>query len=282
MIACFGEVLVDCLPDKNLIGGAPFNVAINLTRLGREVRFISQIGNDEFGKSIYTLAQKEQINTSVSVSEQLETGYVSVNFTNNEPQYTIQENTAWNYIQYKTLDSYPSHFIFGSLATYFQPNLKTFKKYKNLFPQALFVCDLNIRKPFITDDHIIFCLENADFLKINEEELSELYRIFSFTDENQLFHYLLQTFNVKYLLITLGSQGAIFISSSQKLKQSSSPISPSDFKDTIGAGDGFLSAFLHYWIDSSKPQYALEKALAYASKICQNEGAILPNQDLIA
>ena len=133
MIACFGEVLVDCLPDKNLIGGAPFNVAINLKRLGREVRFISQIGYDDFGKRIYALAQKEHINTSLSVYEELKTGYVSVNFINNEPQYTIQENTAWNYIQYKTLDVSPSHFIFGSLATYFQQNLKTFEKYKNHF-----------------------------------------------------------------------------------------------------------------------------------------------------
>ncbi len=50
MIVSFGEVLMDCLPDHNLIGGAPFNVAINLKRMGNTVEFISKVGKDDFGQ----------------------------------------------------------------------------------------------------------------------------------------------------------------------------------------------------------------------------------------
>ena len=52
-IVAFGEVLMDCLPDKNVIGGAPFNVAIHLKRFGNQVTFVSQIAKDDFGNEIY-------------------------------------------------------------------------------------------------------------------------------------------------------------------------------------------------------------------------------------
>ncbi|MBA4321171.1 MAG: carbohydrate kinase, partial [Flavobacterium sp.] len=48
-IIAFGEVLMDCLPDKNVIGGAPFNVAIHLKRFGNQVTFVSKIAKDDFG-----------------------------------------------------------------------------------------------------------------------------------------------------------------------------------------------------------------------------------------
>ena len=57
-IIAFGEVLMDCLPDKNVIGGAPFNVAIHLKRFGNEVAFISQISDDKFGQEIFEFAKK--------------------------------------------------------------------------------------------------------------------------------------------------------------------------------------------------------------------------------
>ncbi len=50
-ITVFGEVLFDCFPNgKQVLGGAPFNVAWHLQALGDDPTFISQIGDDTLGK----------------------------------------------------------------------------------------------------------------------------------------------------------------------------------------------------------------------------------------
>lgn len=274
MIACLGEVLIDCLPEKNVIGGAPFNVAINLKRFNQNVEFISHIGDDEFGKMIYDLAQKEKIASSISISNQLPTGYVSVDFVENEPKYTIHENTAWQSIDFKNLNQSPDYFVFGSLATFFVDNKTTLLKYRNAYPQALYICDLNIRPPFISEEHILFCLEHSDFLKINEDECQELKRILKVSSTLDLFEKLSKDYHIPYTLLTEGSKGATFYDGNI-VSDSPKSIPTHIFKDAIGAGDGFLAAFLNEWTENNNPQTALKEALKHASKICQNEGAIL-------
>ena len=49
-VAVFGEVLWDIIEGKEYIGGAPFNLACHLKKLGVDVIFISAVGNDERGK----------------------------------------------------------------------------------------------------------------------------------------------------------------------------------------------------------------------------------------
>ena len=231
MIICFGEVLIDCLPNQTLIGGAPFNVAINLKRFGLEVAFVSQIGNDDFGDKIHQLAKEEKIDSFIKKSDGLPTGHVNVTFIDQEPKYTIEKNTAWHYIKYQEPKSTPSHFIFGSLATFFDFNKKTLCNYKESYPQTKFVCDLNIREPYISDSHILFCLETANFLKINEDELSHLYQIFDIHNEKDLFDFLQDKFNIEQLLITLGDKGARFLNKSGSYQEHPTPIPKRDFKE---------------------------------------------------
>ena len=63
---CFGEALVDLLPDRRgrlrdcerfevHSGGAPANVAVGLARLGLATAFVGVVGEDEFG---HLLARK--------------------------------------------------------------------------------------------------------------------------------------------------------------------------------------------------------------------------------
>ena len=59
-VLCFGEALVDLLPDRRgrlrdcerfevHSGGAPANVAVGLARLGVRSAFYGVVGDDEFG-----------------------------------------------------------------------------------------------------------------------------------------------------------------------------------------------------------------------------------------
>ena len=67
MVLSFGEVLIDCLPNGNVIGGAPFNVAIHLKRLGEGSGIISKIGQDELGdeiKSFFSICKQNSVRIS--------------------------------------------------------------------------------------------------------------------------------------------------------------------------------------------------------------------------
>ena len=47
-IGIFGEVLFDCFPDgREVLGGAPFNVAWHLHAFGQSPVFVSRVGDDE-------------------------------------------------------------------------------------------------------------------------------------------------------------------------------------------------------------------------------------------
>ena len=52
-VCVFGEVLYDCFPDgKEILGGAPFNVAWHLSGFGQSPLFVSRVGDDPAGREI--------------------------------------------------------------------------------------------------------------------------------------------------------------------------------------------------------------------------------------
>jgi fructokinase len=275
MIVSFGEVLMDCLPKKNIIGGAPFNVAINLKRMGNEVKFMSRAGTDEFGEEILNLAQTEKLQKEIQKDNKIKTGIVSVQFEDDEPLYTIEEDVAWNNILYREVKDI-KHLIYGSLATFKESNRKVFKQLRRENKPAICICDLNLRAPFYDDKHIIFCLKNADLLKVNEEEWNVILTLYS-KPEKVLIEYFRSDYDILGVIVTRGNRGASYLSVQEKIHVKSEKISDKEFKDTIGAGDGFLAAFLNEWIISKNNILALEKGIAHASKICKNVGAILPS-----
>lgn len=58
------------------LAGAEVNVSIGLKRLGHKVRYITKLGQDPFGKYIYKVLSKEQIDTSyVKFDEKNPTGF---------------------------------------------------------------------------------------------------------------------------------------------------------------------------------------------------------------
>ena len=51
-VLIFGEVLFDCLPDHQALGGAPFNVVWALSGFGLKPILISAVGDDALGNQI--------------------------------------------------------------------------------------------------------------------------------------------------------------------------------------------------------------------------------------
>ena len=63
-ILIVGEVLIDMVENHKAfnfsVGGAPFNVAYNISSLGSEVSFVGQVGDDYFGKYILDLVKDKE------------------------------------------------------------------------------------------------------------------------------------------------------------------------------------------------------------------------------
>lgn len=279
MIA-FGEVLMDCLPDKNAIGGAPFNVAVHLKRFGNQVTFISKIADDDFGKEIFDFAKNENIEQGISFDKNHPTGFVSVEFVENEPHYTIETEKAWQFIDYVAINNPVDVFIYGSLALYFEKNQTTFLQYKTENPVAIFVCDLNLRGDFFSEKTINLCLSNTTILKVNDDEWMYLQKIYKQTTDDQLLNYLKNTFNLIKIIRTQSKKGALVYWDNTVVHESTTMISDDLFKDAIGAGDGFLACFLHFCFKENDVHKALKKALIFAAKICQFSGAIPSDKNI--
>lgn len=276
----FGEVLMDCLPDKNLIGGAPFNVAIHLKRFGNQVIFISQISNDEFGTAIIDFAKSENIHQGISIDDMFSTGSVSVVFIDKEPHYTIEAEKSWQYITYLKLEKPVDVFVYGSLALYFETNQATFLQYKNENPNAIFVCDLNFRGNFYSEKTINLCLSNASILKINDDEWIFLKKLYKQTTDNELLDYLKNSFGLVKIIRTQSKEGVVVYWDGVIIQEPANYVSDEVFIDAIGAGDGFLSCFLNFYLKDNDVRKALKKALFFAAQICQFSGAI-PNDQSI-
>lgn len=118
---CFGEVLWDIFPTGTRAGGAPFNVAYNLDKMGLEVKMISKIGNDDLGNQLLGQIKNWDISTEhIQTDVEKSTGTVLATFDENgEAHYDIINDVAWDHIEitqeHKELIKNSEAFVFGSL-----------------------------------------------------------------------------------------------------------------------------------------------------------------------
>jgi fructokinase len=259
---------MDCLPDKNVIGGAPFNVAIHLNRLGEDAGIISKIGEDELGEQIQDFLTREGVGAYVQKDNQYKTGHVTVKFIDGQPDYTIHAGCGWEFLDFKPTQA-PDYFMFGSLALHFEQNKSSFLAYKEEFKDSTFICDINLRKPFYSNENIELCLSSADILKINDEELDYLGEKYGV--DNPIV-WLKDKYNISKIILTKGSQGATAYWDGEEVD---CPIEPvANLVDTVGAGDSFTALFIHGLIHGLPLSDNLKRATDFAALICQNSGAV--------
>ena len=264
----FGEILWDVYPNEKHIGGAPLNFAAHFAKQGGESYMLSAVGNDELGKSALDLLRGWDIKTDyVSVSKRNETGKCIVALDSKGiPNYSLLDNVAYDYITKPDLSNEKfDAFYFGSLALRNKPNRQTVSEIirDNSF-QEIFV-DINIRKPFVSEDAVNLAFRNATVIKISDEELALVTNMLF----NAEYDYIKASKiigekfnNIKIVIITLGEKGAFaydcrkditYSCEAQKVKVIS----------TVGAGDSFSATFLNKYLNG----LSIEHCLKLASKV---------------
>ena len=258
---CFGEILWDILPDAQLPGGAPMNVAYHLNQLGVPATMISRTGKDELGRKLLDFISSKNVPIQfIQEDEQYDTGTVLATVSENHVSYDIIQPVAWDYIEYsialQRLVSATPYFIFGSLVARNETSRQTL--FELLESATHKVLDINLRKPHYEKSTLDYLLQHADILKLNEDELEILsgWYGFSGTDEDRIKSFR-DRFHLHTVITTRGDKGAIVWQDGVFCKHKGYKVKVAD---TIGSGDAFLAGFLSKTINGA----GLEEATAFA------------------
>lgn len=278
-IHIFGEVLYDCFPDgRQVLGGAPFNVAWHLQAFGLAPNFISRIGNDAPGRSIAAKMQDwGMCLNNLQTDTQRPTGKVQVQLHNGEPRYDIVENCAYDFIQPPAPGSPHSQGMFyhGSLALRHPVSAAALAAYKACHHGKIFV-DVNLRAPWWHQNGLIRLLQEAAWVKLNAAELAELG--FAADSPEQAMLDFRQRFELDGLIVTCGAQGALALDNQQRMHR----VSPGQIEtvvDTVGAGDAFAAVTLLGLLRDWPLELTLKRAQDFAGALVSQRGATVENID---
>ncbi len=284
IVVGMGEALWDVLPEGKKIGGAPANFAYHVSQFGLPSCVVSAIGNDALGKEIienFTSKGLDQLIAEVPYP----TGTVQVEIDQTGiPLYDIKENVAWDNIPYtEHLDALAKRtkaVCFGSLAQRNVVSRNTINHFLATMPKdddSLIVFDVNLRQGFYNKEILCKSMQNCNILKINDEELITVSRMFGYPgiDLQDKCWILLGKYNLKMLILTCGINGSYVFTPGNVSFQ---PTPKVEVADTVGAGDSFTAAFIASILKGKSVTEAHSIAVKTSAYVCTQKGAmpILP------
>jgi fructokinase len=276
-----GEVLWDLLPAGPQLGGAPANFAYHAHALGAQARVVTRIGDDNYGREILHRFQAQGIaDDTVQVDDTAPTGTVAVAVSDQGiPNYIIHENVAWDRLALtpealravREADA----ICFGCLAQRGELSRATIQRLAaTAAADVLRVFDINLRQNYFSQEIIEQSLRLANVLKLNDDELPVLAKLFSLTGSTQQqIQWLAQEFGLRLVALTRGPAGSLLF---QAGCWSDCPSVPIKVVDTVGAGDAFTAALvlgLLLKIDLDKINALADEV---ARHVCSQVGATPP------
>lgn len=279
-----GEVLLDLPPGQRLLGGAPANVAFRLNELQVPATLVSAIGPDEEGEWILDQLKQNSVDVSaIQKNESYKTGTVEVTIDPlNKIDYTICNRVAYEHIKYPSeliKNIAPSHVYFGTLIQREEESRNTLKEVlKNIPTPTIRVVDVNLRKDCYTKESCLFCLENANILKISEEEIQELARICEFPGyaPAEIAGWISKEFKPDRLYLTRGENGAALYTNGTMYENFGVKLETSEIGNLIGCGDSFCAAAIVSDVMGFGPEKSLEYCCEVASEVARTVGGMVP------
>ena len=263
------------------MGGAPFNFAFHTKNLGMPACFISRIGNDTEGKEIIKRLKQYKFKTdNIQIDYKHGTGRVIVELDSNGiPAFNILPDAAYDYIEFDSaitslLYKNTELIYFGTLAQRSEYGFKTIQHIlSKRHPETKCLYDINIRPYCFTKPVIVESLKQCDVLKLNDEELKILKKIFAFGKSNRKFiKYLMIKYDIEMISLTKGENGSELFSVDKYYRIKPSKLG--NVVDTVGAGDAYTAILSIGYIQKWPPEQILDKTTEFAARICEIKGAI--------
>ncbi len=287
-IVGLGEALWDVLPDGKQLGGAPANFAFHAAQFGNKAIAISAVGQDKLGEETLEAFNSKGLNY-IMPQIPYATGTVQVVLDDEGiPTYDIKENVAWDNIPFtKEIEEIAKKccaVCWGSLAQRNIVSRSTIHKFLEAMPKdkkCLKIFDINLRQNFYTKEIIQNSLQECNILKINDEELITIGRMFGYPglDIRNKCWLILGKYNLDMLVLTCGVNGSYVFSSGKVSFQETPQV---EVADTVGAGDSFTGAFCSGILSGMNVEDAHKLAVKVSAYVCTQKGAmpLLP-QNLI-
>lgn len=281
-----GEALFDVLPEGKKLGGAPANFAYHVSQFGIESCVVSAKGDDELGKELIAELDVHHLNYQIETVD-YPTGTVQVSLdANGIPAYDIKEGAAWDNMPFTpALEEKAKNctaVCFGSLAQRNEVSRNTIHRFLDTMPNEegrYKVFDINLRQGFFTKEIITESIKRCNILKINDEELITISRIFGYPgiDLQNKCWLLLGKYNLKMLILTCGVNGSYVFTPGEVSFIETPKV---EVADTVGAGDSFTGAFVASILRGKSVREAHELAVKVSAYVCTQNGAmpVLPEE----
>ena len=278
LVVGLGEVLWDMLPEGRKIGGAPVNFAYHAGQFGIDTMVVSAIGNDKLGEDTIAEMNGKHLN-HIFPSVPYPTGSVQVSLDEKGvPAYDIKENVAWDNIPFTNeIESVARNcraVCFGSLAQRNAVSRSTIRKFIESTPSGCIrIFDINLRQNFYTSNVIRDSLELCNILKINDEEIMLVSRMFNYDSSNieNVCRTIMEDFSLEMVILTCGTKGSYIFT---KGGVSFMPTPKVNVADTVGAGDSFTGSFCAAILRGLPVAEAHKKAVEVSAYVCTQNGAM--------
>ena len=258
MILCCGEALIDMVAAPSLdgpdgfvphSGGAVFNTAIALGRLGARTGMLTGMSRDMFGDQLADALKASDVDTTHIIRSDRPSTLAFVKLEDGQASYSFfDENSAGRMIRAEDMPALPSDItalFFGGISLASDPSASAYAALleRQGGPRAVMI-DPNIRPLFITDAdgyrrRMAAMISQADIVKVSDEDLDWLNPA-PLTQAEKI-SAMLDT-GPSVVIVTQGAAGAI-----ATLADGTSitvPAVKTHVVDTIGAGDTFNAGFL--------------------------------------
>ncbi len=256
MIVCCGEALIDMLPRETTLGekgfapyagGAVFNTAIALGRLGMPTGFFTGLSDDMMGDILRETLAASDVDFSFAKVSSRPTTIAFVKLLDGQASYAFyDEGTAGRMITEADLPVLPESceaLHFGAISLIQEPCGSTYEALMaRECKRRVISFDPNIRPGFIADkekhvDRVRRMAAMSDILKFSDEDLD--WFGLEGDDDVRAAYWLGQ--GTKLVVITRGAEGATAYTSGLKVSVPSERVT---VVDTVGAGDTFDAGIL--------------------------------------
>ncbi|NAZ36536.1 carbohydrate kinase [Rubellimicrobium sp. CFH 75288] len=256
MILCCGEALIDMLP-RTLpdgeaafaphAGGAVFNTAVALGRLGAPAGFLCGLSSDLFGDLLRETLAAAGVDSSLSPVSGRPTTLAFVRLRDGHASYTFyDEGTALRMLSPADLPALPPRveaLFLGGISLVGEPCGSAFEALQaREAGSRVTMLDPNVRPSFVADEgayraRIDRMIARADILKVSDEDLRWLAGPGDPTDQARA----LLARGPRLVLVTRGAAGASGHLPEGHVEVEAPQVAVAD---TVGAGDTFNAGVL--------------------------------------
>ena len=256
MILTCGESLIDMLPRHTPsgedcfaphAGGAVFNTAVALGRLGAHTGLLSGMSSDLFGQILRDRLEESGVFTGLAVMSDRHTTLAFVTLSGGQARYAFyDENTAGRMLRPEDMPALPAEVLalfFGGISLMVEPCASAYEALMTReAPARVTMIDPNIRPGFIRDEaayreRLDRMLALADLVKLSDEDLVWLMGPGSAEEQARV----LLDRGPKAVFITRGAEGAFAVTRNHRVQVSAPAVTVAD---TVGAGDTFNAGVL--------------------------------------